>query len=102
MGMSQNFLVNCFKWVEETSQFNEDFKESYNKERDEGCFLEVDVQYPEKLHELHKYLPLQGIIKIEKVEKLVVNLHDKREHVIQIIKIINMLLRSWISFEKGA
>ena len=66
MGMSQNFLVNCFKWVEETSQFNEDFKESYNKERDEGCFLEVGVQYPEK------YLPLQGIIKIEKVEKLVV------------------------------
>ena len=30
---------------------------SYNEESDEGYFLEVDVQYPEKLHELHDDLP---------------------------------------------
>ena len=50
--MSQKFPVNGFIWVEETSQFNEDFIESYNKESDEGWFLKVDVQYPEMLNEL--------------------------------------------------
>ena len=62
------------------SQFNEDFKKkkkkNYNKKSDEGYFLEVDVQYLEKLHELNNYLPfLSERMKIEKVEKLVDNLH---------------------------
>ena len=58
---------------------------NYNEESDEGCFLEVDVQYLEKLHELHNDLPflLQGM-KIKKVEKLVANLHDKPECAIHI------------------
>ena len=43
-----------------------------------------DVKYPEKLHKLHKDLPLQERIKIEKVEKLVVNLPSKREYIIHI------------------
>ena len=30
--MSQKLPVNGFKWDEETSQFNEDFTESYNEE----------------------------------------------------------------------
>ena len=30
---------------------------NYKEENDEGCFLEIDVQYPEKLHELHNDLP---------------------------------------------
>ena len=50
--MLQRFPVNKFEWIEKTSQFNEDFINNYNEERDEGCFLEVDVQYPEKLQEI--------------------------------------------------
>ena len=39
--------------------------------------LEVDVQYLEKVHELHNDLPfLPERIKIEKAKKLVHNLHD--------------------------
>ena len=35
--------------MKDTSQFNEDFiKKNYNERRDEGYFLEVDVQYLEK------------------------------------------------------
>ena len=83
--MSQRFPLNNFEWIEDTSQFNEDFIKSYNEESDEGHFLEVDVQYHEKLHELHNDLPfLPERIKIEKVEKLVTNLHDETEHVIHI------------------
>ena len=44
--MSQNLPVNNFK-VD---------KRYYNVESDEGYFLDVDVQYLERLHELHKDL----------------------------------------------
>ena len=54
--MSQKLPVNNFEWIEDTSQFNEDFIKNCNEESDEGYFLE-DVQYPEKLQELHNYLP---------------------------------------------
>ena len=78
--MSQKLPVNNFECIEDTSQFNEDFIKNYNEESDEGYFLEVDVQYLEKLHELHNDLPfVPERIKIEKVEKLVSNLHDKTE-----------------------
>ena len=83
--MSQKLPVNKFEWIEETSQFNEDFIKNYNKESDEGYFLEVDVQYPEKLHEFRNnllFLPERK--KIKKVEKLITNLYDKNEYVIHI------------------
>ena len=83
--MSQKLPVNEFEWIADTSLFYEDFIKNYNEESDEGYFLEVDIQYPEKLHELHNDLPfLSERIKIEKVEKLVTNLHDKTEYVIHI------------------
>ena len=44
--MSQKLIKGSFKWVENTYQFNRDIK-NYNEEIDIGCFLEVDVQYPE-------------------------------------------------------
>ena len=71
--------------MEDTCQFNEDFIMNYKGQSDEEYFLKVDVQYPEKLHELHNdfsFLP-EGT-KIEKVEKLVTNLQDKTEYVIHI------------------
>ena len=65
--MSQKLTVNNYQWIEDTSQFNEDFIKSYSEQSDEGYFLEVVVQYPEKLHDLHNDLPFsQQRIKIEK------------------------------------
>ena len=61
--------------LKKTSQFNEDFIKRYNEESDEGYFLEVDIQYSEKLHDLHKDLPF--LPETMKLEKLVANLHDK-------------------------
>ena len=83
--MSQKLPVNKFEWIKDTSKFNEDFIKSYNEESGEGYFLQVDVQYPKKLHELHidsSFLPER--MKIEKVEKPVTNLHDKTKYVIHI------------------
>ena len=71
--------------MKNTSQFNENFRKDCNEESDRGYFLEVDGHYLKKLHELHNDSPfLAGRIKIEKVEKLVANLHDKNEYVIHI------------------
>ena len=81
--ISQKLSVNNFEWIEETSQFNEDFIKNYNEKCHEGYFLEVDVHYLEKLHELHKGLPfLSERMELGKVEKLVTNLHDKIEYVV--------------------
>ena len=86
--MSQKLLVNNFEWVKDTPQFNEDFIKNYNEESNDGYFLEVEVQYLEKLPELHNDLTfLSERMKIEKVEKLVANLDDKTEYVIHIINL---------------
>ena len=83
--MLQKLPVDNFDWIEDTSQFNEDFMKNYNEECDEACFLEVNVQYPEKLHELRNDLPcLPERMKIETFEKLLANLHDKTEYVMHI------------------
>ena len=69
--------------MEDTFQFNKDFIKIYNEESDEDYFLEVEVQYLKKLHEIHNDLPfLSERMKVKEVEKLVANLHDKAEYVI--------------------
>ena len=83
--MSQKLTVNNFDWVEDISQFNEDFIKNYNGKRKEGSFLEVHLQLLENMHELHNDLPfLPERMKIEKVEKLVANLHNKTVYVTRI------------------
>ena len=53
----------------------------YNEETDEEYFLEVDAQYPEKLHDLHNDLSfLPKRMKIEIDENLITNLYDKTEY----------------------
>ena len=34
--MSEKLPVNKFEWIKDSSQFNKDFINSYNEERDEG------------------------------------------------------------------
>ena len=55
--MYQKFPVSNFEWIEDTSQFNEDFIKSYEEEIDEEYFLEDDVQYPENIDKLNNDLP---------------------------------------------
>ena len=82
--ISENFPGNNVEWIEDISQFNDDFI-NYNEESDEGYFLEADVQYLEKLYEFLNDLPfLIERMKIEKVEMLVATLHDKTEYIIRL------------------
>ena len=83
--MSQKFFADGFKWIEKTSQLNKDHMENCNENSDVRYFCEVSAQYLDKLHDLHNdslFFPER--MKIEKVEKLVGNLRDKREYLIHI------------------
>ena len=60
--------VNGFRWVKNTSDFDEDSIGNFHEDSDEGYFFEVDVQYLEKLHKINNDLPfLSERIKNEKV-----------------------------------
>ena len=67
---------------------NDDLKKNYTEKSDEGHFLEFDVHYLEKSHELQHDL----------VKNLVANLHYKTECVIH-IRNFSTGIKSWISFE---
>ena len=55
--MSQKVPMNGFKWVKNLSQFNQSFIRNYHEYNDIGYFLEEDIDYPEKLFNIHKDLP---------------------------------------------
>ena len=93
--MQQKLPVNDFQWIEDTSQSNEVVMKNYNEESNEGYFLEVDVQYLQKLHEHHNNFPfLFEKMKIEKVQKFVANLHDNTEYVIHIRNLKQALIQN--------
>ena len=48
-GKCHKLLVDGFKWVENTSQLSKDSIENQNEDSYKGYFLEVDVQYLEKI-----------------------------------------------------
>ena len=66
-------------------EINDKFLKSYNKNSDKSYILEVDVDYPSKLHKLHSDMPfLPERMIIDKTKKLVCNLHDKKNYVVHI------------------
>ena len=74
--MSQTLLVNSFKWKTNMLKFNE-FIRNYDKDSNKGYILEVDVEYPIDLHDLHSNLPfLPERMRINKCNKLVCNFYD--------------------------
>ena len=48
-----------------------------------SCFLEVDLEYSENLHDLNNDYPLAPErVKIENIEKLIPNLNNKTNYVV--------------------
>ena len=51
--------------------------------REHPCILEVDLEYPQELHDLHDDYPLAPErVTADKVEKLIPNLNNKEKYVI--------------------
>ena len=83
--MSQKLPVNGFKFVRKVSKIDEDFAKNYDGDTDKVYILEVDVEYSKNLHDLHSYLPfLPERMTIDKCNKLVCNLYDKKSYVVHI------------------
>ena len=69
-------------WVKNLSKIDEDFLKNYDEDSDKGYILEVDIEYPKKLHGLHSDLPfLLERMKIDKCSKLVCNFYDENKYV---------------------
>ena len=98
--MSQYLLYGEFKWLKNVDEFD---VKSINKKSEIGYFLEVDLEHPDNLHELHNDCPLtpeklavssdllskyckeiadKYTIKVGEVKKLIPNLGSKTEHVL--------------------
>ena len=79
--MSQLLPTGGFRWI----NVNPNDISRLAKRKDKGYLLEIDVKYPKELHDLHNVLPFMcEKMKINKVEKLVPNLHNKKNYVIHI------------------
>ena len=99
--MSEKLPINGFKWVNDISGINEKFVKSYdNKNSDKGYILEVDVDYPSKLHKLHSNMPfLPERMKIDKTQKSVCNLRDAKKYVVH-ITILKQALNHGLKLKK--
>ena len=92
-GMCMKLPTHGFKWLscgEMEKLFNNQVLQVWEKT---PCILEVDLEYPEKLHDLHNDYPFcPERIKCENgVEKLIPNLRDKEEYVIHYKNFIQCL-----------
>ena len=98
--MTEYLPYKKFGWVKTVDELD---VMSFNKKSDAGYFLEVDLEYPNELHELHNDYPLapeklavsnnvlsvyckkianQYDIKVRNVKKLIPNLNNKTKYVL--------------------
>ena len=83
--MTEKLPVRGFRWMEDISKIDEDFVKVYNKNDNKGYILDVDVDYPSKLQNLHSDLPfLPERMVINNTKKLVCNLNDKKNYIVHI------------------
>ena len=83
--MSQKLPVSGFKWEKDRLKFTKKFIKNYDEDSDKEYIPEVDVEYPENLHDLHSDLPFSPErMKIDKYKKLVSNLYNKEKYVVHI------------------
>ena len=81
--MTEKLPVRGFKWMEDISKIDEDFVKVYNKNDNKGYILDVDVDYPSKLQNLHSDLPfLPERMVINNTKTLVCNLNDKKNYIV--------------------
>ena len=77
-------MGNVSKTVKKNSK-KKSFIKNYDENSNTGYFLEVDIDYQKKLFNLHKDLPfLPERKKVEKVEKLICSIENKKKYVIHI------------------
>ena len=56
--MPQKLPVEGFKWEINATRFDEEFIKNYNENSNKGYILDVTIDYPKNLHDLHSDLPI--------------------------------------------
>ena len=80
--MSQPLPVGNFEWMSE-EELSKARSRGLKNWRNHSCILEVDLEYPKELHDLHNNYPLAPErLKIGGVAKLIPNLYDKKNYVV--------------------
>ena len=75
---SRPLPVSNFKWMTDLENWRE-----ISSQEGRGCILEVDLEYPKELHNLHNDYPLAPErIVVNKVEKLIPTLRKKDKYVL--------------------
>ena len=93
--MSQSLPTGGFKWID----VNPNAISELATRTDKGYLLEVDVSYPKELHNPHNDLPFMcERMEINRVEKLVPNLRDKKNYVIH-IQALNQALQQGLRLD---
>ena len=100
-GMSEKLPTHGFKWLscgEMEKLFNNQVLQVWEKI---PCILEVDLEYPENLHDLHNDYPFcpERVKCKNGVEKLIPNLNDKTKYIIHYKNLIQCL-RAGIKLKK--
>ena len=100
-GMSEKLPTHGFKWLscgEMEKLFNNRVIQVWEKI---PCILEVDLEYPENLHDLHNDYPFcpERVKCKNGVEKLIPNLNDKTKYIIHYKNLIQCL-RAGIKLKK--
>ena len=91
--MSQKLPTHGFQWLTEEeieNLFKNQTLETWEKT---PCAIEVDLEYPKELHDLHNDYPVcaEKIITKNKIEKLIPNLRNKHNYVIHYRKLLQCL-----------
>ena len=95
--MSQALQAGGFKWTKVKHEEISKLAKLENK----GYLLEVDVKYFKELHDSHNDLPFMSKkLKINGVEKLVLNLFDKKKYIIP-IRALDKALKHGLILEKS-
>ena len=92
-GMSEKLPTHGFKWLSDVEMekfLNNQVLQVWEKI---PCILEVDLEYPENLHDLHNDYPFcpEKVKCKNRVEKLIPNLRDKTKYIIHYKNLIQCL-----------
>ena len=99
--MCEKLPIDSFKWETDLSIFTSGFTKNYDQHSDMGYIFYVNFTYPKELHELHKdLLFLPDRMEVNKVNKLVANVRDKKNYVIHIY-LLKQALNHGLILKKG-
>ncbi|XP_056645117.1 uncharacterized protein LOC130450634 [Diorhabda sublineata] len=80
--MTEALPYGHFKWLENFDNFN---VMEIADDAEEGFILQVDLEYPKRLHDLHRDIPFcpeHRIPPVSKLPKLMTTLFDKKEYIL--------------------